>query len=149
MFPWLFLWTPQFHFPFSGAVKQDIAPSTDAFFGAIAPAAGDGRVEKAIFEQASYGKQIGILSDVIFSLVAADRVTSDDANRARDRFVRLHDDIEKIKGTHRQHRVDAAIAILETLQKTDPDEVERIVARFQTRAGGAGPRTTGREPPGP
>ena len=46
MFPWFFLWAPQYHFPWSGGVKQDIDPDTTAFFNAIAPSAGMGVSKK-------------------------------------------------------------------------------------------------------
>jgi hypothetical protein len=134
MFPWFFLLAPQYHFPFSGGVKQDIAPDTTAFFNAIAPSAGDGRIEKAIFEAASYGKQIGILSDVVLSLVAEDQITSAEAKQAIDQLIQLNKDVTTIKKMHTKHRVDTAIGILEKLQESDPEEVQRIVARFQSRA---------------
>ncbi len=131
MFPWFFLWAPHYHFPFSGGVAQDIAPSTDAFFGSIAPSAGDGRVEKAIFEQASYGKQIGILSDVVLSLVARDQISPGDANHAIEQLIQLNKDVIVLTQMQKRHRIDTAIGILEKLQATDPEEVQRIVARFQ------------------
>ena len=137
MFPWFFLWAPQYHFPWSGAVKEDIAPDTTAFFNAIAPSAGDGRVEKAIFEVASYGKQIGILSDVVLSLVAEDQITSAEAKQAIAQLIQLNHDVKTIKAMHLKHRVDTAIGILEKLQESDPEEVQRIVARFQSRASGS------------
>ncbi len=134
MFPWFFFWAPQYHYPWSGAVKQDIAPDITAFFNAIAPSAGDGRVEKAIFEVASYGKQIGVLSDVVLSLVAGDQITPAEAKQAIDQLIHLHTDIRTIKDMHIKNRVDTAISILETLQASDPEEVQRIVARFQVRS---------------
>jgi hypothetical protein len=66
-----------------------------------------------------------------------DRITAEDASCVRAHSVRLHGEIEAIEAMHTQHRVQAAIAILEKLQKTDPDAVERILARFRTPAGGA------------
>lgn len=139
MFPWYFLWAPQYHFPWSGGVKQDIAPDTSAFFNSIAPGAGDGRVEKAIFEEASYGKQIGILSDVVLSLVAEDQITAAEAKQAIAQLIQLNEDIKTIKHMHLKHRVDTAIGILEKLQESDPDAVQRIVARFQNRTGSSLP----------
>ena len=50
MFPWLFLWHPQYYFPFSGTLSQAVAPDTHWFFGAIPPAAGDGQVEQEVFD---------------------------------------------------------------------------------------------------
>jgi hypothetical protein len=137
MYPWFFLWAPQYHFPWSGGVKQDIAPDTTAFFNAIAPSAGDGRIEKAIFEVASYGKQIGILSEVVLSLVAQDQITAAEAKQAIDQLIQLNKDVKTIKDMHAKHRADAAIGILEKLQESDPEEVQRIVARFQRRAVGS------------
>jgi hypothetical protein len=137
MFPWFLLWAPQYHFPWSGAVKQDIAPDTTAFFNAIGPSAGDGRVEKAIFEQASYGKQIGILSDVVLSLVARDQITAAEAKQAIEQLIQLNQDVKTIKTMYSKHRVDAAISILAKLQESDPEEVQRIVARFQSPSAGA------------
>jgi hypothetical protein len=132
MFPWLFFWAPQYHFPWSGAVKQDIAPDTSAFFGAIAPSAGDGPIEKAVFERASYGKQIGILSDVVLSLVDDQSVTPAQVKLAVEQLKQLAHEVMEIKAQYKQHRIDTAIRILETLERTDPDAVERIVARFRT-----------------
>ena len=39
MYPWLWFWAPQFHFPFSGSVAQRIEPDTRWFFDGI-PARG-------------------------------------------------------------------------------------------------------------
>ena len=49
MYPWLWFWAPQLHFPFSGDVKQSIDPDTHWFFGAIHPAAGNSRIEEKAF----------------------------------------------------------------------------------------------------
>ena len=37
MFPWFWIWSPQWHLPWSGDVAQKIAPRTSWFFDAIAP----------------------------------------------------------------------------------------------------------------
>ena len=67
MYPWLWLWAPQFRFPFSGSVAQDYEPNTEWFFGAISPSAGDGKVERRAFEVASYGRQIGLLTEALLA----------------------------------------------------------------------------------
>ena len=131
MFPWLFHWAPQYHFPWSGSVEQDILPDTRWFFGAIAPAAGDGQLEKEIFEANSYGRQIGILSDVLMSQIDPSRLSPGEAERAIEQFKKLQEDVNAIKARYRQRRSDAAIRLLEQLQRTDPQELARIIARFR------------------
>ena len=61
MFPWLWIFAPTTYWPLSGAVSQDLTP--EAFFRGIRPGAGVPGIEKQVFEQASYGKQLGWLID--------------------------------------------------------------------------------------
>jgi len=68
MFPWFWFWAPQVHLPFSGSVAQRIEPDTNWFFGAIAPEAGDGRIEQKAFAVASYGRQLGLVAEVLIDL---------------------------------------------------------------------------------
>ena len=64
MLPWL---QSNFNFPLSGNVNQRIEP--DWFFGTIDSEVGDSEVEKEVFlKVASYGKQIGILTEVLLSI---------------------------------------------------------------------------------
>jgi hypothetical protein len=63
MFPLFWNWSPQYFLPWSGSVKQDI--ELDRFFNAIPPSAGDGRIEEAAFKRASYGSQLGWLTEVL------------------------------------------------------------------------------------
>ena len=61
---WSFNYAPQIHWPLSGAVVQDIAP-------ALLQCAGDAQVERRVLgEVASYGKQIGVLTDLLCELAA-------------------------------------------------------------------------------
>ena len=65
MYPWIWLWAPQIYFPWSGSVAQKIEPSTSWFFDAIDPSAGDGRIERRACEIASYGRQLGLITEVL------------------------------------------------------------------------------------
>ena len=59
-----FNFNPQVHWPFSGSVTQDIHPS-------LLAKAGNDEVElRTLREVASYGKQIGVLSDLLLAVVA-------------------------------------------------------------------------------
>jgi hypothetical protein len=66
MFPWLMIWAPQLHFPFSGSVAQQIDPNW--FFGAISPSAGDAKIEQEAWQVASYGRQLGLITEVLIAL---------------------------------------------------------------------------------
>jgi hypothetical protein len=63
MLPWFWYWAPQHHYPFSGGVAQQF--DLERFFNAIPPNAGNGEIEKRAFGIASYGRQIGWLTEVI------------------------------------------------------------------------------------
>lgn len=131
MFPWLFLWTPQFHFPWSGALEQHISPET--FFGAINPDAGDGVLEHKIFDTASYGKQIGILSDVVLTLAEQEKslFKGGVAGHALKQLQQTVNQVNALKEAHRKSRIDDAIAVLRELQASDPEQLDLIVARFR------------------
>ena len=68
MFPFLWLWAPQVRLPFSGDVAQDIEPNLSAFFAGIKPQAGDARIEAKAFEVASYGDQLGVITELLIEL---------------------------------------------------------------------------------
>jgi len=85
MFPWLWINATKVRFPLSGAVEQDL--STDAFFEGIKPGAGVPAIEKRVFEQASYGKQLGWLTDVLIAAMGENTSLPPEA----------HDALEKLK----------------------------------------------------
>jgi hypothetical protein len=75
MFPWFWLWAPQLRLPFSGDVAQDIEPRLDWFFNGIKPQAGNGRIEAKAFEVASYGHQLGVITELLIEM--AERMPAD------------------------------------------------------------------------
>lgn len=98
MFPWFWLWAPQLHLPWSGNVQQDIEPSTSWFFAGIAPQAGNARIEQQAFGVASYGRQLGLLTDVLIDLAeqsAAPRAA--EADRALAELRRIRSAIDALK----------------------------------------------------
>jgi hypothetical protein len=80
MFPWLWIYAPQTAWPLSGAVTE--AFSTEAFFRGIKPGAGVPAVEQQVFEQASYGKQLGWLMDVLVDAIDPATLRSSEAQTA-------------------------------------------------------------------
>ena len=149
MFPWYFMWAPyfapQWTSPLGGAVTQ--AFSLDAFFGAIDPGAGNGNVERAVFNYASYGRQIGTLSDTVALLLnvvdvssavspeTADlyrnklvsQITPEKAAQTIEQFVETYRGIEAIKDEFKQSRVGTVARILDTMKEVDLKIIERVV----------------------
>jgi hypothetical protein len=129
MFPWLWVFAPTTYWPLSGGVAQDLSP--DAFFRGIRPGAGVPGIEKDVFEQASYGKQLGWLIDVLVEAIDPDELRSPDARGALASLIKLQAKIERIKGEHRQDRAEAAIALLDRIEADSPEELKRVLLRYQ------------------
>ena len=95
MFPWFWVWAPQF--PFSH-FSQPISPETGWSFGNIRPAAGDGALEQRIHEDiASYGRQLGLITEILLPLAGAKEVTPAQAEAALERLRSIHAEIEWLK----------------------------------------------------
>lgn len=66
MYPTQWSWAPQIHLPWSGSVAQEIG--LKSWFDAIPAKAGDGDLELQVFNHASYGRQLGWLSELLLDL---------------------------------------------------------------------------------
>jgi hypothetical protein len=130
MFPWLWIYAPQISWPLSGAVTEQL--STDAFFRGIKPGAGVPAIEQQVFDQASYGKQLGWLTDVLVEAIDARTLHSPEAQASLVNLKQLSAKVERIKREHRQDRADAAIAVLDKIQADSPEELKRLLLRYQT-----------------
>jgi hypothetical protein len=131
MFPWLWIFAPAIRFPWSGAVAQDF--TLDAFFRGIRPGAGVPAIEQQVFEQASYGKQLGWLIDVIVDAVDPNALRSPEAKKALTSLNALRLKVERIKSDHREDRAEAAIALLDRIREDSPDELRRVLLRYAAR----------------
>jgi len=128
MFPWLWVWAPQTHFPWSGAVTQDIAP--EAFFNAIPPSAGDGRLEHEAFELASYGRQLGWITEVLLAQAGEhDAASPQLAAKSLQKLKQLQGGIEALKSKRRYRLETDADAALTRLAQADPDGLQRVLRR--------------------
>jgi len=135
MFPWLWFWAPQFHFPWSGSVAQQIDPDLGWFFGAIRPNAGDAMVEREAFEVASYGKQLGLISEALLGLSGRSPVTAEQAGLALDRLEEIRKKIESLKDEKAvTSSVDALSAQLEALRLQQPAAFERLATQLRLGA---------------
>lgn len=136
MYPWLWLWAPQFQFPFSGSVAQRIDPDTRWFFAGIEPRAGNGALEQKIHEDiASYGRQLGLMAEVLLGLAGSDKVTAGQAAKSLARLEEIQDQVEALKQQEHAATVEGAARALEKLAASDPAALAALIRRFgPTRA---------------
>ena len=132
MYPWLWFWAPQFHFPFSGSVAQRIEPDTRWFFAGIRPEAGHGEVEQQIFDVASYGRQLGLITEVLLAQSGKDTVAPAQAAESLARLEEVYREVESVKRRNCDKLSRSAVAVLEKLQASNPGELARVLARFST-----------------
>ena len=79
MNPWFWIWfSPHLQLPLSGNVTQDIEPVAALFQGRGATGRGKPRLEQQAFHVASYGQQLGLITDVVLAL--ADGRLQEDAH---------------------------------------------------------------------
>lgn len=97
MFPWLWLWAPQVQLPFSGSVAQRIEPDTNWFFGAIPARAGIGELEQKAVEVASYGRQLGLITEVLLDLAEQLPPAAAPAQESAARLREIRTRIEALK----------------------------------------------------
>lgn len=137
MFPMLWLWSPRIYLPWSGSVKQDL--ELDHFFDAIPAAAGDGAIEGAAFRRASYGRQLGWLTEVLLETmkdVPADEKSPLGKLRWADEY------IQRLKREQRKELSGEQIAnYLNTLRASDGARYAQLSAQLRPlleRAGDGG-----------
>ncbi len=130
MFPWLWFWAPHIHYPWSGGVAQQIEPNLGWFFGAIRPGAGDGVVEREAFDVASYGKQLGLISEALLGLSGRGAVSPEAANTALDRIEEIRLKIESVKDVRAATSVNDLSAQLETLRLSQPAVFAQLAQKF-------------------
>lgn len=128
MNPWFLFWAPQLTLPFGGSVAQRIEPSTQWFFDQIAPGAGDPRIERKAFEVASYGRQLGLITELLMDLAAQQPPATPAGQKARKRLREIQARIEHLKEDDAVDTLEQIDSLLARLKKTHP---ERLAAARQ------------------
>jgi hypothetical protein len=131
MFPWLWLFAPQVHYPWSGAVAQHIAPETDWFFAGIAPTAGDPRIERQAFEVASYGRQLGLITEVLLDLAAQMPPRSAKGRESLARLQAIQAAIEDLKQAEHERVAESLAEQVRAIQRGGGARAEALNARLQ------------------
>lgn len=118
-----------FRFPFSGAVNQRI---TAPWFSPniTVKYAGDPVIEdRVVTEVASYGKQLGWITDIVLALANDQRIPADTLEKL-EKTVKA---IAAIKNETHRSTVDIANAALDHLKHDDPEGYRKLI---RSRAGG-------------
>lgn len=127
MNPWLSPWMQFNKLPLSGSVNQDISPLS----GWLSPQfefnfAGDRHVEsKVIADVASYGKQLGVISEAILELAEGKN------GEAIQKLQELVDQIEAVKKQHADQLGSRVRADLETLKLKDPELLKDLLKQYR------------------
>jgi hypothetical protein len=123
MNPWFFFWAPQLTMPFGGSVAQRIEPDTRWFFGGIAPAAGDAEIERKAFDIATYGRQLGLITEVLVDLAAQSPPTGAKGQKALKRLREIQRRIEQVKEQDAIDALEQIDSLLARLKKTHPERL--------------------------
>ena len=131
MYPWIFFWAPQLYFPWSGDVTQRISPNTSWFSDLIKPGAGDPEIEEKAFGIASYGKQLGIIADVLIEVADSSELKSPESRKALEQLKTISVEVNSLKTSVAQERVDKLFAELETLNTKAPAKFVELRRRLE------------------
>lgn len=125
MQPWT-PWLPFFKNPLSGDVTQDISPVTSWFSPQLEMNfAGDKQIEAQIISNvASYGKQLGLITEAIIELAG------DSDGPATSRLKDLVSEIETLKCRHSSNSYDKIKSELVELKKNDKAKFERLMSEL-------------------
>jgi hypothetical protein len=129
MYPWLF-WAPHIHFPYSGSFAQSVEPNTNWFFNAIRPEAGIADVERRVFDVASYGRQLGLITEVLLAMADPQAIDKKKTNKSLERLKEIYHEIEKVKEESEAQVAETAIALLDKLRTMRSRELGRILQRY-------------------
>jgi hypothetical protein len=108
-------------------------PNLNGFFNGIDSQAGNGNIERQAFEVASYGRQLGLITEVL--LASAEKVgpLPGDAQTALQRLKEIQASIEQIKAqqaTADSERVQQIEQQLQEMKKNNPTEFLRVKPRL-------------------
>lgn len=139
MFSFPFPWPTEIKFPGSDQNNQDIHPVTNWLSPTMITYAGDREIEeRVVSEVASFGKQLGIVTEALLE------IADDRPGGAIDRLRLIATRVENIKQRYHRALEEKAEEAFEALFKADPAAAERLVAALEQKvAGGALPLPAG------
>jgi len=135
MNPWIFFWAPQLYFPWSGSVAQRIDPNTSWFFDSIASPAGDGTIEKKAFEVASYGRQLGLITEVLVDLAEKMEPSSAEGQASLRRLKDIKAEIDKLKDDDASRLLREIEDRMARLKRVHTSRYPQLRAQFERALG--------------
>ena len=142
MFPWFWIWAPRLNMPWSGDVAQEIEPTTSWFFRGIRPGSGDAAIEEQAFDVASYGRQLGLITDVLLDLAERTGVSSPRGVEALAQLGQVRAAIEQVKAEECAARVDAVASLVREMRRRggrDYAELRRALGPLLEGSDGGAP----------
>lgn len=127
MNPWLFPWQGMFKGPLSGNVTQDISPDISWLSPQVEfNFAGDRRIEaEVVADVASYGKQLGILSEAMLEIADGDK------GEAVERLRKLTNQINEVKLQHEEILEQKVKSELDQMKLQDPEALKRLLSEYR------------------
>lgn len=126
MYPPLWFWAPTFYFPFSGSVAQTIEPD---LFDNIDSNAGNGKIERQACKVASYGRQLGLITEILLDIAKDPETLALASPKAKESVQRL----EIIQATIEQIKAEAPSSIgteidacLSQMKTRDPEAFSKL-----------------------
>ena len=115
--------------PFSGDVTQDINPVTRWFSPTFVTYQGDMDIEEEVVtEVASFGKQLGKLTEAVLALADGKGPKDDEVFRELEA---IRDGVERIKESRSDSLRKKADDAFQALLKSNPEEAEDLIKAMQ------------------
>lgn len=122
-------WAPQIHFPWSGGVMQQIDPDLTWFSHWITPGAGNAAIEEKAFNNvASYGKQLGLITEVLLALVDESHMAVEP--RAVDELRRIQSRIEMLKTVEYTLENDKIVSQVNKIRERGGSELRELATQL-------------------
>lgn len=128
-----FPWPTEIKFPGADSNQQYIAPVSNWLSPTVITYAGDREIEERIVsEVASFGKQIGILTEALLELA------DERAGIGVERLRQVANRVETVKARYHRALEEKAEEAFMALLRADPAAAERLVAALEQRVDEAG-----------
>ena len=125
MNPLLVFWVPQIHFPLSGSVAQRID-----LFDSIMSSAGDSEIEREAIDVASYGRQLGWISEVLLDIAAQTRPKTEKGKKSLGDLRVINDKIEALNTQVAAELVREIERLVSRLKRNHKDRLALLRNRF-------------------
>lgn len=113
---------------------QDIDPVTTLYSRLIQPGAGDPDIEQKAAAIASYGKQLGLITEVLLEVVKQSK-SLPESHASLTELKRIQSAIEDLKTKEYTLRADELLAQVERFKERGGDEYEALARKLRGSLG--------------